>query len=98
MSTHAFLARLSLVETDGHPSSWPTVQSESSQRRDLRTSLMPQTLSAFAMPETVATFAPAEFESLSTGAPKMAAGWWTCCNCKQMVNPNLAPESRENVQ
>ncbi|KAJ5322654.1 hypothetical protein N7452_010943 [Penicillium brevicompactum] len=88
MSTHAFL-----TETDGLPSDWSTIYSECSyNHQDLRPSLMSRSLSVLYMPDTMATFMPTE--TLSTGAPKMAAGWWTCCSCKQMVNPNLAPESR----
>ncbi|KAJ5958471.1 uncharacterized protein N7479_005621 [Penicillium vulpinum] len=36
---------------------------------------------------SVLTLTPNE---LSTGAPRLVAEWWRCCDCDNMVNPSLA--------
>jgi hypothetical protein len=43
-----------------------------------------------AFPDTMPVLTP---DCLSTGTPRQLVGdWWTCCGCKNLVNPALASE------
>ncbi|KAJ6072323.1 hypothetical protein N7467_010408 [Penicillium canescens] len=43
-----------------------------------------------AFPDTMPVLTP---DYLSTGTPRQLVGdWWTCCGCKNLVNPALASE------
>lgn len=44
-----------------------------------------------AVPDTMSVLSS---DYLSTGTPRQLVGdWWTCCGCKNLVNPALASES-----